>query len=465
MFFYDINNKTNKVSFKTAVIEGINIKTGGTFMPAEFGKLSPSVIYRNPPPSFRDLTFEIMRNFCGGEIPDSDLMSIIAQFYPYKIPVNPLNQTTYLLELFHGPTCNYKDIGAGFFAYLLEYFNKTEDEPFNVILPASGERACAAGYAVSQVSGVRAVILFPEDSVTEIQKQQMAKHTKNVRYICVKGTFEDCENLIAEALADKDIQEKLKPIPGAGPLNIAPLLVQSVFFVYAVLAILYRCGFDNKIEKPSITASVPSGSFSNITAGLIAKKMGAPIDGFISAENENHTIAAWLKSGGKYSRKPPAKTNTPALDIPNPMNFKRMLEIYSLKELRTLIIPHWFNDEQTIDAVRSCNERTGYIIDPYGAIAWQSWQDILNPPPDRQKSKRKTKTYIDSCARESLTGLVLQTSHPAKFADIMTEAVGRAPSLPDRLEPPSPWNDISHAVISMEADYTEFKEQLFFMSE
>ena len=158
-------------------------------------------------------------------------MSIIAQFYPYKIPVNPLNQTTYLLELFHGPTCNYKDIGAGFFAYLLEYFNKTEDEPFNVILPASGERACAAGYAFSQVSGVRAVILCPKDSVTEIQKQQMLKNTENVYYLFVSDSIEECENMVNQALSDKDLQQKLKLIPGSGTLNIAPLLVQSVFFV------------------------------------------------------------------------------------------------------------------------------------------------------------------------------------------------------------------------------------------
>lgn len=458
MFFYDINNKTNKVSFKTAVIEGINIKTGGTFMPAEFGKLSPSVIYRNPPPSFRDLTFEIMRNFCGGEIPDSDLMSIIAQFYPYKIPVNPLNQTTYLLELFHGPTCNYKDIGAGFFAYLLEYFNKTEDEPFNVILPASGERACAAGYAFSQVSGVRAVILCPKDSVTEIQKQQMLKNTENVYYLFVSDSIEECENMVNQALSDKDLQQKLKLIPGSGTLNIAPLLVQSVFFVYAVLVILYRCGYDNKIENPSIIVSVPSGSFSNLTAGLIAKKMGAPINGFISAENENHVISSWLESNGKYDRKPPVKTNTPALDIANPINFKRMLSIYNLKDLRKYILPHWFNDAETIEAVRSCNEKTGYIIDPHGAIAWQSWQRISLENLKTQKGKKKRKTCIDGCAKDSLIGLVLQTSHPGKYSDIMEKTVGRAPSLPDRLEAPTSWND--NTIINIEADFTGFKDWL-----
>ncbi len=442
MIFYDINDKNIQVSFKDAVLTGINTKTGGVFMPLEVGKISPSMIYRNPPPSFRDIVFELARMFCDAEIPDDDLMQITAQFYPYRIPITPLAPTTYIIELFHGATCNYKDLGAGFLAYLLEYFNAGTDAPINLLVAASGERACAVSAAVSRVKNVNALILYPKDSLTEIQEKLLSCSAKNVYCFCVCGTLENCEAIANQALYDEDFKNNLHLVPG-GTLNTACLIPQIAFFVYASLSILYRCGYDNKIENPEIIASVPSGGFSALTAGLIAKKANAPISGFICAENANQAIADLLISGS-FQSKPKVITNTPALDAANLINFTRMRQLYGNKELKHLIVPYGFDDASTIEAVSGCNNKTGYIIDPYGGMAWKAWQDIyygaLNPAHLKNVGQTGvpakyagTKTWLDSVQKDKLIGLILQTSHPAKFTDIMKAAVGRPPTLPDRL--------------------------------
>lgn len=467
MNFYDINNRSVHVSFKQAVLKGINAKTGGVFMPSEIGKLSSSMIYRNPPLSFREIVFEIAKMFCGDEIPDADLMQIIVQFYPYRIPITPIAPTTYILELFHGSTCNYKDIGAGFAAYLMEYFNRDKNAPLNVIFSASGEGACAAGVAFSRVKGVNALILYPQNSLTEIQEKLLASTAKNVYCLAVDGVLEDCEHIVNRALSDAELKKIVQFVPyGTG--SIAPLIPQIAFFVYASLSVLYRCGYDNKIEHPDIIASVPSGTFSSLLSGIIAKKMGVPIAGFISAENKNHFASDWLTSGS-FDVKPLTTTNTPALNAANPINFKRMLELYSFNELKKLIIPYWLDDECTVDAVSACNDKTGYIIDPYGGTAWLAWRDIydgalnslhLKDAGDTMLTGVPAKysgieTWFQNSSKSSLAGIIFQTSHPAKFPDVMKKAVGRPPSLPDTLES-IPYR--RSKAVCIPASYDGFKE-------
>lgn len=440
MKFYNTIKKDLQVSFKEAVTLLSNKKNGGLFMPLSLGKISQATIYRNPPPSFRDLSFEIAKQFCSDEIPSNELMSIIAQFFPYRIPISPVAPTTYVLELFHGPTCNYKDIPSGFLAYLLESFNKEEKKPFNLITACSGERACSIGTAVSKAGGLNAILLYPKNSLTKIQAYQLSQTEENVHCLCVDGSFEDCKNLVNKIFEDEVITKDFKLIAGNG-LNIASLIPQIAFFVYASLVVFYRSAYDNKIERPEIVFSIPSGSFANLTAGLMAKKMGAPIAGFICAENENHVAGSWLKTG-KFEQASKIKTNTPALDIASPVNFERMLELYSFEELQGLVKPYSLDSKQTIEAVRACNERTGYIIDPYGGMAWKALHDIYS------------EQLISSSS--NLVGIILQTSHPAKFNDIMKTAIGRPPSLPDRLEIPND-NFNFHKEVSLNNSYLDFK--------
>ncbi len=480
MRFYDIYNKNSEASFKELVLQKDIFNLSSVFMPKDLKKISPSLIYRDPPPSFRDLAFDIIKQFCSEEIDDNDLMSIIAQFFPHRIPVNPIAPTTYIMELCHGSTCNYKDIGAGFFAQLLEYFNRKEDKPLSMIIPASGESASAMASAFSKVNSVRAFILYPKDSLSEIQANIIASAEKNVFCFAVDGSLSDCNNLVNKILSEEETRRQLNLVPG-GSLNIAPILPQIAMFVYAVLSVVDRCAYDNKIERPSVIVSIPSGSFSSLTAALFAKKMGTPIKGFISAENENRVISDWLSSNSakdyenhNYSllyekfKDLPTQTNTPALNFASPINFIRMLQIYSFEDLQKLIVPYWLDNEGTVSAVRDCNDRTGCIIDPYTAMACTAWHDIYSGALNELKHKPESdsgvlkkyaeiNTWFKTIEKDNLVGLIAQTSHPGKFPEIMKPAIGRPPSLPDRLERLS---YISKKETVISASYDEFKELL-----
>lgn len=446
MDFYDINDKSIHVSFQQAVLAGINQKTGGVFMPSEIKHLHSSMIYRNPPLSFREITFKIARMFFGNEINDSDLMQIVAQFYPHRIPINPISPTSYVLELFHGNTCNYKDIGTSFSAYLFEYLNRNKNEPINLIVASFGEYACSIANSISQVKGVNVIILYPKNSLTEIQKRILSASAHNVHCIAVDGDISACELIVNKALSDQEFIEHLKlklnndkPLIPYGDTSVAPLIPQIAFFVYASLSVLYRCGYDNKIEHPEIIASVPSGSFSSLLSGLIAKKMGVPIHSFISVENKNNTPEK-NHLDKNINKNTIEIIDTKTLSSSNNLNFKRICELYSPEELKSIVTTYLLDYNSVIDAVSDCNNKTGYIIDPYGGMAWRAWQD----------------TYIKK-QQDNLVGIILQTSHPAKFYDLMKKAIGRPPSLPDRLESIQ-CTDSRQMEIS--AKYSDFRELL-----
>ncbi len=456
MKFYDIYNKDKKVSFRDAVLQKDINSLSSVFMPEHLEKISASLIYKDPPPSFRDLAFEITKQFCSEDISDSDLMSIIAQFFPHRIPVNPIAPTTYIMELCHGDTCNYKDISEGFFAHLLEYFNKDEEKAITAISATAGARAAAMANAISELKSIKAIILYPKDSLSEVQSNIISSAGKNVFCCAIDGTLADCNNLVNKAFADKETKRNLNLVP-AGSYNIASILPQIAVFVYGTLSVLHRCAYDNKIERPSIITSIPSGGFSALAAAIFAKKMGTPIKAFIAAENENKVISDWLNTDDPkifdtddYAalcdklKHEPIHTNTPALDFTNPSNFIRMLEAYSFEELKKFIIPHWMNNEETVASIRACNTKTGCVIDPYTAMACMSWYEV-------------NEGNLKGIEQENMVGLIAQTSHPGKFPKIMKEAIGRPPSLPDKLERLS-YTQKKETIIPN--DYDKFKEWL-----
>lgn len=454
MVFYDSANNDIKVSFEKAVIDVVNRNTGGIFMPSEIQKIPRTVIYRNPPPSFRDVVLEIAKGFCSDEIPEADLMNIVAEFYPYRIPVTPISQSSYLVELFHGPTCNYKDIGSAFLAHLIDYFSKINKKRYTVFAAGSSERTCALGQAFSKVKNTDAVILYPKHSLNQLNKNIIAASEKNVHYICVDGSLTDCEKILNEFFADREFKSRLNIVNGSS-LNFALIIPQIAFLIYSALQVFHRCGYDNKIEHPDIGFSIPSGSFSALTSAVIAKKMQIPVSGFVAAENQNHRISDWLNSKETVFVKP-VKTNTPALDFANEFNFTRMLEVYSFEELQNLIIPYVLNDEECISAVRNCNYKTGYIIDPYGGMAWQAWNSCCK----NIGLTSEFTSWIQQCEKENLIGIILQTSHPGKFIDVMNKAVIRPPSLPDKLESLPDINELD--LTEIPPDYSALKEYLFY---
>lgn len=443
--------------------------TGGLYIPNEIPELPASFLFRNTPPSFRDIAFEAAKPFVSGEIPDNELMAIIADAYPFTAPVAPIDPTTYVLELFHGPTCAFKDFGARFMARTMSYFNRGEDKTLHILVATSGDTGSAVGSAFHNVPGIDVTILYPAGKISMIQEKQLSTFDGNVRAISVAGTFDDCQKLVKTAFTDESLRARLR-LSSANSINISRLLPQSFYYIYGSLLIRERCRYDCKIDNPSLIVTVPSGNFGNLTSGLMAKKMGAPIRGFIAATNSNRTVPDWLSSG-EYRARPSVSTLSNAMDVGAPSNYERLSALYSLEEARRLIAGYWLDDEGTMKAVRSCYDRTGYIIDPHGAVAWRAWDDIRNGAmtallegsetaagtPGLCGSKAHAPEWARDCADKKCVGMILETAHPSKFGDTVKQATGREPTLPERLEKVLTLPDRS---TSMNADYDQFKDWL-----
>ena len=282
MIYTDTRDNSVKTNFRTAVMSGMNSATGGLYIPVEFPKLDSSFINKNPEPSFRDIAFNMAKPYVDGEIPDEDLIEIIQDAYPFSPKVVPCDNVSYILELFHGPTCAFKDFGARFMARVMSYFNKSEDGTLHILVATSGDTGSAVGSAFHNVPGLDVTILYPEGKISEIQEKQLSTFTGNVRALKVKGTFDDCQRLVKTAFTDEDLRKQFR-LSSANSINISRLLPQSFYYMYSSLVVRNRIAIDSKLDNPSIISIVPSGNFGNLTSGLIAKEMGAPIAGFVAA--------------------------------------------------------------------------------------------------------------------------------------------------------------------------------------
>lgn len=467
MKYRDTRDASRQVSFKTAVLQGMDPVTGGLYIPLEIPELPRSFLFRNPVPSFRDIAFEAAKPFVSGEVSDADLMGIIADAYPFTAPVAPIDPSTYVLELFHGPTCAFKDFGARFMARMMSYFNRGEDKPLHILVATSGDTGSAVGSAFYGVPGIDVTILYPEGKISKLQEKQLSTFDGNVRALSVSGTFDDCQKLVKTAFTDEKLRGKLR-LSSANSINISRLLPQSFYYIYGSLIIRERGPYDSKIENPSLIVTVPSGNFGNLTSGLMARKMGAPIRGFIAATNSNRTIPDWLETG-EYQARASVATLSNAMDVGSPSNYERMQAMYSVEEARRLIAGYWLDDAGTMDAIKSCHARTGYIIDPHGAVAWKAWDDTRSGgmanllagkahPADKPGLRGKAKNapeWARDCAEKKCIGMILETAHPAKFGETVKAATGRDPSIPERLEKVLALPDRSER---MAADYDTFRE-------
>ena len=322
MIYTDTRDNSVKTNFRTAVMSGMNSATGGLYIPVEFPKLDSSFINKNPEPSFRDIAFNMAKPYVDGEIPDEDLIEIIQDAYPFSPKVVPCDNVSYILELFHGPTCAFKDFGARFMARVMSYFNKSEDGTLHILVATSGDTGSAVGSAFHNVPGLDVTILYPEGKISEIQEKQLSTFTGNVRALKVKGTFDDCQRLVKTAFTDEDLRKQFR-LSSANSINISRLLPQSFYYMYSSLVVRNRIAIDSKLDNPSIISIVPSGNFGNLTSGLIAKEMGAPIAGFVAATNTNRTIPDWIATGN-YNPRPSVETYSNAMDVGAPSNYERI---------------------------------------------------------------------------------------------------------------------------------------------
>ena len=466
MIYTDTRDKSVQTTFKNAVMNGMSEKTGGLYIPTSFPKLPSSFINKTPEPSFRDIAFEMAKPYVEGEIPDKDLQAIIQDAYPFTAPVVPVDKVSYVLELFHGPTCAFKDFGARFMARVMSYFNRSESTPLHILVATSGDTGSAVGSAFHNVPGLDVTILYPEGKVSQLQEKQLSTFDGNVRALKVKGTFDDCQKLVKTAFTDNELRAKLR-LSSANSINISRLLPQSFYYMYSSLAVRSRSWGDNKIENPAIICVVPSGNFGNLTSGLIAREMGAPITGFVAATNSNHTIPDWIATGD-YKARPSVETYANAMDVGAPSNYERIQAMYSLEEVRSLFASYWLDNEGIIASIKNCFDKTGYTIDPHGAVGWKAWSDIRHGGMEALKNGTKndiTKpgltpnlpTWADKVINKEAVGIILETAHPAKFGSTVQKATGQSPSIPDRLEKVLKLEDKS---IPMNNDYNEFKSWL-----
>lgn len=466
MIYTDTRDSSVKTDFRTAVMNGMNSATGGLYIPVSFPKLDSSFINKNPEPSFRDIAFNMAKPYVENEIPDEDLMAIICDAYPFSPKVVPVDSTSYVLELFHGPTCAFKDFGARFMARVMSYFNRTEKGTLHILVATSGDTGSAVGSAFHNVPGLDVTILYPEGKISKIQEKQLSTFTGNVRALKVKGTFDDCQKLVKTAFTDADLRKQFR-LSSANSINISRLLPQSFYYMYSSLVVKNRAPLDSKLENPAILAVVPSGNFGNLTSGLIAKEMGAPIEGFVAATNSNNTIPDWIATGD-YNARPSVETYANAMDVGAPSNYERIKAMYSLEQVRSMFASYWLDNDGIKAAITDCNTKTGYTIDPHGAIGWKAWDDIRSGAMENLVNGNKNDykkpgltpsvpAWADKVVSKNALGIILETAHPAKFGSIVAEATGREPVIPESLVEVM---NLPDQAIPMENDYAKFKEWL-----
>ncbi len=399
-------HRSPEVSLRDAVLHG-SAPDGGLYMPVEIPRLESDYLEHLPSLTFHEIAQDVGELFCGDEVPAQVLMNIVTESFDFPVPLISLNERLHILELFHGPTLAFKDFGARFMARLMAYFVAESGKELTVIVATSGDTGSAVAQAFLGVSGIHVVILYPAGRVSDAQEKQLTTLGENITALEVSGSFDDCQRLAKQALVDPVLTEKLT-VTSANSINIARLIPQS-FYYFAAVAQL------DAPETP-LVFSVPSGNFGNLTGGLLAKRVGLNVAQFIAATNANDVVPEFLRSGKLISRAS-QHTLSNAMDVGNPSNFARIVDLYGndLQAIRRDIWGCSFSDEETLRAMHDVEHNYGYVLDPHTAVGVLGWE---------------------SYAKQNATatqGIVLATAHPAKFAETVARAVGVRPEMPARL--------------------------------
>ena len=399
-------HRSPEVSLRDAVLHG-SAPDGGLYMPADIPRLTEDFLKQLSSLTLPEIAQEVGALFAGGEIPPQILLKIVTEAFNFPTPLITLSERLHILELFHGPTLAFKDFGARFMARLMEYFVAESGKQLTVIVATSGDTGSAVAQAFLGVSGVRVVILYPAGRVSDAQEKQLTTLGQNITALEVSGAFDDCQLLAKQALVDPVITEKIA-LTSANSINIARLIPQTLYY-FAAVAQLEPSDF-----LPVF--SVPSGNFGNLTGGLLAKRMGLGVAQFIAATNTNDVVPEFLRSG-KLIPRASRHTISNAMDVGNPSNFARIVDLYDndLQAIRRDIWGCSFNDEETLRVMHDVEQRHGYVLDPHTAVGVLGWESF---------AKQTT---------PGTRGIVLATAHPAKFAETVARAIGVRPEMPERL--------------------------------
>ena len=405
MKFYSLNHKSPAVRFKEAVIRGI-APDRGLYFPENLRPLHPSFFSEIEQLSNNEIAFQCIRQFVEDDIPDDKLHEIVKDVLQFDFPIVPITDQIGTLELFHGPTMAFKDVGARFMARCLGFFSSTEDREITVLVATSGDTGGAVADGFLGVEGVRVVILYPSGKVSEIQEKQLTTQGNNITALEVKGTFDDCQDMVKSAFLDSDIT-KYRKLTSANSINVARWLPQQFYYFIAYKQL--------KSKARDLVFSVPSGNFGNLCAGMIAKQLGLPVARFIAATNINDTVPKFMQSG-EYKAQASSPTISNAMDVGDPSNFVRILELYEhdLNKLSTDLVSYSFTDQQTRQAIDEIHKMAGYISDPHGAVGYLGLKEYLSQNPDHY-------------------GVFLETAHPVKFLDVVEQTLDIKLPLPERI--------------------------------
>ncbi|HRK54339.1 MAG TPA: threonine synthase [Cyclobacteriaceae bacterium] len=403
MLYYSSNGKSPKVGFEEAVLQGL-APDNGLYFPASIPKLSTSFFRTIEELNPDEIAFQVAKQFVGDEIPEERLKQIVKEVLNFSIPLVKVEKDIYSLELFHGPTLAFKDIGARFMARVLRFFLEKKSKSATILVATSGDTGGAVASGFYDVEGINVVILYPSGKISMTQEKQLTTWGKNIHALEIDGTFDDCQKLVKEAFADSELKAKYG-LTSANSINIARLLPQSFYYFLAYQQIKDK-------SKPFIV-SVPSGNLGNLTAGLIAWQMGLPVNRFVVASNSNDVITKYLHTG-LFESKPSVLTVANAMDVGNPSNFARVLEIFNhnYDRVKDKLIGYSFSDSEIKNCIAEVYQKTKYTLDPHGACAYMGLKKEL---------------------KESETGIFLETAHPAKFSETVSESIGQSITIPDSL--------------------------------
>lgn len=405
MRYYSTNKKVPAATLQEAVTRGL-APDSGLYMPEQIERLSDDFFRRMYDMDLQEVAFEVARHFIGGDISDNDLKNMVYDTLNFPVPLVNIHHKLFTLELFHGPTMAFKDVGARFMARLLGYFTNREQQEINVLVATSGDTGSAVANGFYKVPGIKVFVLYPKGLVSPIQEKQFTALGENITAIEVDGTFDDCQYMVKRAFADEELNSRLK-LTSANSINWARLLPQSFYYFWGV-AQMGRC-VDN------IVCAVPSGNFGNICAGLIAKQTGLPIMRFIAATNSNDIVPQYLQSG-EFNPRPSLATIANAMDVGNPSNFARIAALYdnSYRAICHDVEGFVCTDDQIRATIKDVYTHHKYLLDPHGAIGYRALNTYLgNHPSD--------------------AGFFVETAHPAKFTETVENIIDENIVLPPNL--------------------------------
>lgn len=406
---YISTRQQQATNIKTAILKGL-ADDGGLFMPEYIPQLYSEFFENLPNLTLQEIGFRVAKEFLGESISDDNLKEIIDEVLNFEIPAVKISENIYSLELFHGPTMAFKDVGARFMARVMSYFS--EGKPMKVIAATSGDTGSAVASGFFGVPGIEVYILYPKGKVSPLQEKQLTTWGGNIKALEIDGTFDDCQALAKQILSDEELNQKFT-LTSANSINIARLIPQSFYYFWAFAQL-------QKLGKP-IVFSVPSGNFGNLTAGLFAKKMGLPIHHFVASTNENDVVPKFLQTGN-YEAKPSKQTISNAMDVGNPSNFERMKSLFhnDVSEFKKQIESYSFSDEETKTTMRNVKKEFDYTLDPHGAVAYLGLQALRQAQSDK--------------INEDFVGVLLETAHPAKFVEVVEDVLKEKIVIPEKLE-------------------------------